>query len=137
MVPGCCTDERDPPIGILRILRHRARSGEAVAVGPALNQPPAVIPQDQCGVARGGWAISLGGFRDRAQAAAALSRAHKAGAGLPGRILRRTGRRGFHVLLFAPNKRAAVERAQKLTRKRIRVRVMAPQKVARAEFEPG
>jgi len=30
-----------------------------------------------------------------------------------------------------------VERAQKLARKRIRVRVMAPRKVVRAGFEPG
>ncbi len=111
--------------------------GEAAEVGPALNLPPVVIPQDQCGGALGGWAISLGEFRNRAQAAAVLSRARTAGAGLPGRILRRAGREGFHVLLFAPNKRTAVERAQKLARKRLRVRVMAPQKVAQAGFEPG
>jgi len=111
--------------------------GEAAKVGPKLNLPPVVIPQDQCGGALGGWAISLGDFRNRAQAAAALSRARKAGEGLPGQILRRAGRQGFHVLLFARNKRAAVERAQKLARKRIRVRVMPPQKVARAGFEPG
>jgi len=111
--------------------------GEAAEVSPELNLPPVVIPQDQCGGALGGWAISLGDFRNRAQATAALSRARKAGAGLPGRILRRAGRQGFHVLLFAPNKRTAVEWAQKLARKRIRARVMAPQKVARAGFEPG
>jgi len=111
--------------------------GETTETGPALNLPPVVIPQDQCGGTRGRWAISLGPFRDRARAAAALSRARKAGAGLPGRVLRRTGWPGFYALLFAPNKRAAVERALKLARKRIRVRVMAPQKVVRAGFEPG
>ena len=110
--------------------------GKVEQIGPAPDTTPVIIPQEQCGWGPGQWAISLGNFKNREQAGAALSRARKAGAGLPGRVLRRAERQGFHALLFAPSKNAAVEGAKQLVRKRVRARVMPPQKIALAEFEP-
>ncbi|MDT8343704.1 MAG: serine hydrolase [Thermohalobaculum sp.] len=107
------------------------------AAPKAASAPPVVLPSGQCGGTPDGWAVSLGDYRTRAEAAAALARAGKAGAGLGGRVMVRAGRPGFHAILAAPDRRAAATAARKLERARLRPRVLPPEKIDEADFRPG
>ena len=106
----------------------------------SLGSPPIVIPRDVCARGSkpkfGGWTVSLGDFRTKAEAKKALSAARKAGVKFPGHIVTRDGRKGFHALLSAPSREAARKAERPLRRARLRTRILPPQKVAQAEFEP-
>lgn len=116
----------------------RLARGE-VPTAAALADPPVVIPRDTCLAGRrkpSGWTISLGVFRTEREARRALSAARKAGVSFAGRAVRRAGQPGFHALLAAPSRNAARDAVQPLRRARLRPRILRPQKVAAAEFEP-
>lgn len=112
----------------------RAARLDRLARGTATGDPlgdraPVVLTPQTCGAGSGtgtaagagGWQISLGAFRTQAQARAALSRA-----GGGGRVVPRPGSGGYTVLLSAPNRRAAVERAQSLQRRGMTAHILIP-----------
>lgn len=120
----------------------RLARGRVPDVG-TLGASPVVIPRDVCSRARkakpltpGGWMISLGNFRSKAEARKALSKAQKSGVGFPGQVVTRGNRAGFHALLFAPSREAARKAERPLRQVRLRTRILPPEKVDQAEFEP-
>lgn len=125
--------------------------GRVTARKAALNpgKAPIVLPKGTCGSAKRratpairrieaeGWMLSLGDFRTKTEARKALTQADKAGIGLPGLVAVRKGRDGFHALLGASDEEAARAAAKLLHTKRLRTRILPPQKVQAAGFRPG
>lgn len=107
----------------------------------SLGSPPVVIPRDVCARGSsssrpGGWTISLGDFRTKAEARKAIATARKAGVRFRSHIATRMGRDGYHALLSTPSRESARKAERSLRQARLRTRILPPQKVLQAEFEP-
>ncbi len=131
--------------------RKAARS-QAIAVlargrvpsSGVIGSPPIIIPRDVCARGSrsaaqsrpGGWTISLGNFKTKTEARAALDQARKAGIKYQSHIVTREGREGYHALLSAPSRQKARDAERPLRKARLRTRIFPPEKVVQAEFEP-
>lgn len=110
---------------------------------------PIVLPKGTCGSAKRqpgpktrrikaeGWMLSLGDFRTKGEARKALAQAGATGISLPGLVAVRKGHKGYHALLGAPDPKAAKIAERQLRGRRVRARILPPEKVKAAGFKPA